>query len=77
MCAQFLVVECCFTDYILCLAKKLSNLIGLLLTIEEDTALCSYPEENPAPGCLELLMMFHTQHSRYVNKQQRSMADEL
>ena len=84
MCAQFLVVECCFTDYILCLAKKLSKLIGLPLTVEEDMALCSYLEENPALTCQELLVMFHVQRSRYVeairvnrqlNERQRTLHD--
>lgn len=38
-----------------------------LLTAEEDAALCDYLEEHPSLCCLELLVMFHLQRSRYID----------
>ena len=65
-------------------AKKLSLLISQSLTAEEDTALCSYLEDNPSLTCQELLVMLHIQRSRYVeairvnrqlNDRQRTLHD--
>lgn len=92
---QSLIVGCCFklyciysssvtAYYVVCLAKKLSQLVAQPLTAEEDTALCNYLEENPALTCQELLVMFHIQRSRYVeairvnrqlNERQRTLHD--
>ncbi|XP_065890104.1 protein ELYS-like isoform X2 [Dysidea avara] len=65
-------------------AKKLSLLVTQLLTTEEDAALCDYLEEHPSLCCLELLVMFHLQRSRYIdairtnaqlNKRMRTLHD--
>ena len=48
-------------------AKKLSLLVTQLLTAEEDAALCDYLKEHPSLCCLELLVMFHLQRSRYID----------